>query len=128
MGARAHRAQRIQAVQTQLHRLEEWKLADLTQRLSQLQHDQQTLIASLNSDGALRGLFVDAIARRLGRLTQEAGEVSLEMEAQALSVLEQAGRLICSERLAEKRDAEDRSQQERQLLLEAIERYVTRTP
>lgn len=118
----------MQAVQARLHRVEEWKMADLARRLAELEHNQQALIASLNSDGALRGLFADAIARRLGRLAQQAVQVSLQQEAQALSLLEQAGRVICSERLAEKRVAEDRSGRERQLLLEAIERYVGRAP
>ena len=128
MGARTYRAQRMQAVQAQLHRVEEWKMADLAFRLAELEHNQQALIASLNSDGDLRGLFVAAIALRLGRLAQEAAQVSVEKEAQALSLLEQAGRVICAAQLAEKRVAEDRSRQERQLLLEAIERYVGRTP
>jgi hypothetical protein len=118
----------MQVVQAQLHRVGEWKMADLERRLAELQSDQQALIASLSSDGALRGLFVDAIARRLGRLAQEAAVISVEKEAQALALLEQAGRVICAERLAEKRVEEDRSQQERQLLLEAIERYVGHTP
>jgi hypothetical protein len=128
MNARTQRAQRMQKVQAQLHRIDEYKMADLERQKAELEQDQQALIAALNSDGALRGLFADAIARRLSRLGQEAGQIGLEMEAQTLKLLEQTVRVICAERLAGKRLDEERSDQERQLLLDAIEFFVARTP
>jgi hypothetical protein len=64
---RANKVRRIQAVETQLRRMEELKLHGLQQRLHQLEADQRGVIEALNGDNPLQGLFVASMARRLGR-------------------------------------------------------------
>ena len=69
MSAEARKIHRILAVQQQLYRIEEWKLADLERTLERLEASQQDLIRALNEDDALQGLFIDATARRLRSLS-----------------------------------------------------------
>lgn len=122
MGAQASKIHRILAVQEQMHRIEEWKLADLRVRLEQLATDQKDLIGALNEDNALQGLFIDSMARRLQALSEEASKTGEQTDVQAARLLEQAGRLICAERLAGAADLKELRDGEKKDLAEAIER------
>ena len=48
-----------------MHRLAEWKLAELDREKAELAAGQEQLVGALNDDSALQGLFVEAMARRL---------------------------------------------------------------
>jgi hypothetical protein len=122
MGDHARKVHRILAVQQQLHRIEQWRLADLRARLEQLAADQRDLIGALNEDDALQGLFIDSMARRLQSLSEEASNTGQQQEIQAARLLDQAGRLICAERLAETADLQELRAEEKKGLSEAIER------
>jgi hypothetical protein len=124
MPARAHKVHRILSVQQQLHRIEQYRLAELRSRLEQLDADQQALIAALNEDDALQGLFIDGTARRLKSVSEVASRTAEETEAQAIRLLEQSGRLACAERLAEAADLDALRAGERKALTEAIERLA----
>jgi hypothetical protein len=122
MGDHARKVHRILAVQQQLHCIEQWRLADLRARLEQLAADQRDLIGALNEDDALQGLFIDSMARRLQSLSEEASNTGQQQEIQAARLLDQAGRLICAERLAETADLQELRAEEKKGLSEAIER------
>jgi hypothetical protein len=128
MAARAQKMHRILAVQQQLHRIEQWRLAALHNRFDELAVDQERLIAALNEDDALQGLFIDGTARRLKSLSEAASKTAEETEAQSVRLLEQAGRLICAERTAAAADLATRRANERKELQETIDRLADRGP
>ncbi len=121
----ARKIHRILGVQQQLHRIEEWRLADLDRTLSHLAASEQDLIRALNEDDALQGLFIDATARRLTSLSEEAARVNEEKAAQAQRLMEHAVRKACAERLAAVVDREVARTADQRQLLEAIERFVS---
>ena len=88
-------------VQQQLYRIEEWKLADLERSLERLEASQRDVIGALNEDDALQGLFIDAMARRLRSLGEEASRVGQQRDEQSARLLEHGARKVCAERLAE---------------------------
>jgi hypothetical protein len=124
MAARTHQVHRMLGVQQQLHRIEQYRLAELRGRLEQLGADQRALIAALNEDDALQGLFIDGMARRLKSLSEAASKTAEEIETQAARLLEQSGRLACAERLAEAADLQALRAGERRALTEVIERLA----
>src|SRR5439155_15252185 len=124
MSAQARKIHRILAVQQQLYRIEEWKLADLQRALEQLAASERGVIGALNEDDALQGLFIDAMARRLRSLAEEASRVGQEKDAQAARLLEHAARKICAERLAEAVDRQVVRATDKKLLLDTIERFT----
>ena len=124
MRERAHKVHRMLAVQRQLHRIEEWKLADLERALERLEASQRELIGALNEDDALQGLFIDAMARRLRSLSEEASRVGQERQAQSARMLEHAARKVCAERLAEAVDLELARATDKKELLDIVERSV----
>lgn len=115
---------RILGVQQQLHRIEEWRLAELERTLSDIAASERDLIRALNEDDALQGLFLDATARRLRSLAEEAVRVGEEKAAQAERLLEQAARTVCAERLAEAVDREAAQAADKRELSDAIERFI----
>ena len=115
---------RILDVQQQLHRIEEWRLADLDRTLLALAASEQELIRALNEDDALQGLFIDATARRLASIAEQAARVGEEKTAQEQRLLEHAARKLCAERLAQAVDREVAQAADKRTLLDAIERFI----
>jgi hypothetical protein len=115
---------RILGVQQQLHRIEEWRLADLDRTLRELATSERDLIRALNEDEALQGLFIDATARRLASIAEQAARVGKEKTAQEQRLLEHAARKICAERLAQAVDREVAQAADKRNLLDAIERFI----
>jgi uncharacterized coiled-coil protein SlyX len=99
MKERVERVGRILALQRQLHRIEEWRLADVQRRIAALEVAQHELINSLNEDDALHGLFIDTLARHLRALSEEAGRLAVEKELQSHRLIEHTTRLKAVERL-----------------------------
>lgn len=112
------------ALQEQLHRVERWKLLGLQRRAAELDAQQRELIAALNDSEALQGLFLDARARRLMSIAQEADKIGREERMQAARVGEHAMRLACAERLSATLDREAARISEQQALSEVIDRLV----
>jgi hypothetical protein len=110
------------ALQQQLHRIEEWKLAELRESLAGLEASQRDLVGALNEDDALQGLFIDALARRLRSLAEEAARVNREAEAQAARLTEHAARKLCAERLVATVDRQTERAIANKELLDIIER------
>lgn len=115
---------RILDVQQQLHRIEEWRLADLDRTLLALAASEQELIRALNEDDASQGLFIDAMARRLASIAEQAARVGEEKTAQEQRLLEHAARKLCAERLAQAVDREVAQAADKRTLLDAIERFI----
>jgi hypothetical protein len=124
MSAQARKIHRILAVQQQLYRIEEWKLADLERTLERLEVSQREVIGALNEDDALQGLFLDAMARRLRSLGEEASRVGQQRDEQSARLLEHGARKVCAERLAETLDRQLARAADKTQLLDVIERFV----
>jgi hypothetical protein len=124
MIARAQRTRRLLTLQEQLHRIERWKLLDLQRRAAELDAQRRELIAALNNDDALQGLFLDATARRLMRIAQEADAIGREEQRQAARVGDHAVRVACAERLSEEAARQVARAGEKQALREVIDRLV----
>jgi len=124
MHNRARKMDRILAVQEQLHSIEKWRLVELQRTLEALDEAQKDLIQALNEDDALQGLFIDATARRLRSLAEEADRLDSEIDAQSARLREHAAQLVLAKRLslAANRDLA-RSNSKRQLL-DIIERFA----
>jgi hypothetical protein len=126
MDERERKSRRILAAQQQLHRIEQWKLAQLQARLAELENAQVELIGALNDTNALHGLFIDTMARRLGSLAEEASRVGREKDAQALELARYAVRVRLADRLAQSIALEVRQEEERKQLLDIAEQFVGR--
>ena len=61
MARNAKGSNRILAVQQQLRKIEEAKMADLQRRLQAVKEEQVALVKAMNDDGALQNLFLDAM-------------------------------------------------------------------
>ena len=124
MSTRAERTRRVLALQEQLHRVELWKLLALQRRAAELDALRRELIAALNDNDALQGLFLDATARRLKSTAQQADAVEREELLQTVRVREHATRVACAERLSETVDRQAARASEKRDLLDVIERVV----
>jgi len=122
------KARRILAAEQQLHRIEQWKLADLERRLAELDAMQVELIEALNDTNALHGLFIDATARRLSSIAEEAERVGREKEAQSLTLKAHATRVKVCERLAHEYRQDFELEKEGKALLDIVEQFVGRKP
>ena len=122
MSGRAERTRRVLELQVQLHRVERWKLLDLRRRAGELETQRQELIAALNDSDPLWGLLLNATARRLKSIAQEADAVAREEALQAARVGERALRVACAERLSETVDRQAAREDEKHELLEVIDR------
>lgn len=125
---KAAKTRRILETLEQLHRIEQWKMADLERRLADLEQMQVDLISALNDTNALHGLFIDNTARRLGSTAEEAARVAREKEAHALKLKEHAARVKMTERLSEAHDREAAREEEAKELMEVVEQAVGRKP
>jgi hypothetical protein len=124
MSTRVQRTRRVLALQEQLHRIERWKLLALQRRVAELDAQRRELIAALNDSDALQGLFLDAAARRLMKIAQEADDVGREEQLQIARVVAHATRLACAERLSEAVVRQTVRAGEKQALHEVIDRLV----
>ncbi len=99
MNRRLKKIERVLAVQAQLHRLAEWKLAALDHKKAELASDEASLVGALNRDDPLHGLFVEAMARRLNALARETDRVNLARAAASRRLAEEGMALKRVERM-----------------------------
>jgi len=123
---RLRKIRRIQRVQEDLHRLAEWRLSVLAREERVLAERQEALIASLNEDDVLHGLFVEAMARRLKTLAGEAERLRAAQEVQTERVLDEARRLKRAERMGDRAAADHRRGSEKRDLAALIEALAAR--
>jgi hypothetical protein len=121
MRQRLAKVRRILRVQEQLARVEEWKLAALERRGAEVEAAERELIGALNADHELHGLFLDVMARRLCSLSEEAGRICAERDAQASRVRAQSAKLRMAERMLQTATAELRGEEAKRDLLDLID-------
>lgn len=126
MADRLKKLRRIQAVQADLHKLAEWRLAVLARKEQELAEDQEALIGTLNSDDSLHGLFVPAMARRLRALAGETEVVRAARETQTERVLEEAKRLKRTERMSDRAAVDHARESEKVELQRLVEGLIAR--
>ncbi len=124
MQDRAAKARRILTARQQLHRIVQWKLAELQRELADLTSAQLEIISALNDNDALHGLFIDATARRLGTLAEAAERVTRKATDQSVRTTEHAVRVRASERLERAVAQELERELEGKELLDIIEQYL----
>ena len=107
--SRAKKIQRIVKAQAQLKLAEEWRLRGLTARLAEIEAGERELIAALGADNALHGLFLDATARRLRAVAEDAARIREAKDAAIAQAAGAATRLKTAERLSEDGRAARRS-------------------
>lgn len=117
---------RIQAVQAQKHRLEEWRLATIRRQEAETDAATQALIQALDGEHPLHGLFVAAGAKRLESLGRQAQRLAAERVAQAAAALEQARRLKASEKLVAAAEVAYEEERRRLDFLEFLDRQPAR--
>jgi hypothetical protein len=127
MSARAEKASRILSVQRQLQRIETWKLAELQNRLAELEATQAELIRALNDDEALHGLFIDTMATRLRLLSEESARVAVERDVQSRRTAEQSGQAKLAERLSASIELQEARVDAQQELMDTIEHFLRRS-
>jgi hypothetical protein len=99
MNRRLRKIERLLALQEQLHRLAEWKLAALDRKKAELASDQASLVGALNRDDPLHGVFIEAMARRLNALAREADRVNRARAAASRRLTEEGLTLKRAERM-----------------------------
>ena len=77
---------------------------------------------------ALHGLFIDATARRLSSIAEEAERVGREKDVQSLKLKEHARRVKICERLALTHEQDFEREKEGKQLLDVVEQFVGRKP
>ncbi|OYX88798.1 MAG: hypothetical protein B7X99_00435 [Rhizobiales bacterium 17-65-6] len=100
-GNRTKKARRLVALQDQLHRASEWKLAGIRSDLVQNEHTRTSVMETL-TDQVLGPVLVDVAARRLKTIARERAELSLAETRQADAVREETQRLKRAEKMLEK--------------------------
>ncbi len=102
MTDRLKKIERLLALQQQLHRLAEWKLAALDRKKAELASEQESLFGALNDDEPLQGLFVEAMARRLNALARETDKVNRARECASRRLAQEGLTLKRAERMTER--------------------------
>jgi flagellar export protein FliJ len=124
---RAERTSRLAQVQARLQQREEWKLQELQRRRAEVEAAEREVMAALGADNALHGLFLDAMARRLGALGRDAARLKSEEVAQRRRLLAAAARLKVAERLAERAAREARREADKAELADVMDEAVARS-
>jgi hypothetical protein len=127
MDKRLRKTRRLLKVQEQLHQIAEWKLATLQRQGAELQSTQETLIATLNDDEALHGLFVEARSRRLQALAVEEGRVNAAQEEQKKAALDRAMQVKRTERMVDSLAVEHRRMTEKKDYLLLLDSLATKS-
>ncbi len=121
MGNRLRAVQRILSVQAQLHRLAQWKLAELERREDGLQERHESLLRFVDEDGAYAALFGNTLMRRLRSISEEKARVTAAKHEQADKTLDELRRVGQMQRATDELEGEARQERERQELKEILE-------
>lgn len=125
MDKRLQKTKRLLKVQEQLYQIAEWELATLQRQATELRSAQETLIATLNDDEALHGLFVEARSRRLQALAVEEGRVNVAQVEQKRAALDRAMQVKRTERMVGSLSVEHRRTTEKKDYLMLLDSLTT---
>ncbi|MGU3496920.1 hypothetical protein ACLBXM_22990 [Xanthobacteraceae bacterium A53D] len=112
MKERLRKAKRIVAVQEQMHRQAEWRLAEIGRAEVENERVRGEMITTLNDD-LFGPLLVEVVAKRLKAVAAEARRLEIEKTQQTSRVQQEALRLKRAERMQEgvSRDYEKHKEQ-----------------
>lgn len=112
MKERLRKARRIVAVQEQVHRQAEWRLADISRQKVENERLRSELITTLTHE-MFGPLLVEVVAKRLKTAAAEGARIAAAQEQQDAKVREEALRLKRAERMHENvsRDVERHQEQ-----------------
>jgi hypothetical protein len=123
---RTKKARRLRAIQAERMQIEQWKLGDLQAQLTELEQQQEAIIAALNGESGLNDLFFDAHARRLARLAQAIAQLRLAREQQARRLLEETSRARFAANLSQRAERDLWRDRERRQLEAVVEDFAGR--
>ncbi len=121
MTDRLRAMQRVLKVQTQLHRLAQWKLTGLERKEDALSDRQQHLLRFLDEEGSYTALFGEALMRRLRNVGEEKTKVLAAKQEQANQTLEESRRLGRMRNMVEDLGEEARIETDREDLRDILE-------
>jgi 5,10-methylene-tetrahydrofolate dehydrogenase/methenyl tetrahydrofolate cyclohydrolase len=99
MKQRLHNLRRLVAIKEQLRQSMQWKLARLDSDERAALADEAEIIAALNAEQPLHGLFVGLMARHLRAVSERIAAVRSAKDAEALRLQKETGQLRHSERM-----------------------------
>lgn len=100
MKNRLRKANRIVAVQEQMHRQAEWRLTQIARARADLERTREEIITTLNDD-IFGPMLVEVVAKRLRATAEEAARLAVDEDRQTVRVREEALRLKRAEHMAE---------------------------
>ena len=122
---RLRRLKRLQEVQKQRHRLEEWKLARLRQEENGLRKAQEDVLDALNADHPLHGLFLAGLGARVGSLGRAIAEKQRAGARQAVATLEQGRRRDVADKFVRRARKDVDEEERREDFLDYLDRHLS---
>ena len=117
---------RIVEVKEHQRRSAEWRLGRLKREEAGVLQDQRTLIAALNEEQPLHGLFVETMARHLGVLSQKLDGLRQAQARQTAELQTQTGQLRQAERILDDTSRKQARADEWKELSEVIDAALAR--
>ena len=117
---------RIVEVKEHQRRAAEWRLARLRQEELVIVEDQRSVIAALNADQPLHGLFVETMARHLRAASEKLDALRRAIDLQAAELEDQTSQLKQAERLSRDSTRQHDRAVERKELSEMIDAALAR--
>lgn len=109
--------ERVLAIQAQMRKLAEWRHQATLREANAARDESRALVAVLNGEGMVNGLFTDMTAKRLHRVSLSIWELDAAAATQAGKVMQETGREKRAGRLADGlRRIQRRSDEDRTLL------------
>ena len=102
MQNRLKKVERVLAVQEQLHRLAQWRMAALDREKADNADGQVDLLSALNDDNQLHGLFIDAMTRRLTALARDAERLERARRVMEQKLSEEGLKLKRTEKMTDR--------------------------
>ena len=121
MRSRLKKIERVLAVQEQLHRLAQWKMAALEREKTANADGQVDLISALNADNQLHGLFVEAMTRRLAALAREAERLERARGVMEKELSEEGLKLKRTEKMTDRVRREHQLGRDKRLFQDLLE-------
>ena len=121
MHNRLKKVERVLAVQEQLHRLAQWKMAALERAKAENADGQAGLLSALNADTELHGLFIEAMTRRLTALARDAERLERARRVMEEQLSEEGLKLKRTERMTDRVRREDQRGRDKRLFQDLLE-------
>ncbi|MFA6031950.1 MAG: hypothetical protein WC889_03505 [Myxococcota bacterium] len=109
--------ERMLAIQARMRSLAEWRQQVIQRQATEARDESRALVAALNGDGLVNGLFTDVTAKRLHRVSVAIWELDEKAARQAREVARETGREKRAAKLADQvRRIRHRAEQDKALL------------